>query len=120
LIAAPQRSIGEAILDQRNLAGIGNVYKSEALFLCRINPWTPVADVVDLQKLLETARRLLLTNRQSSRRSTTGSRRHGEEYWVYLRHNRPCRRCGTLIVSAAQGERGQERGTFWCPRCQPA
>jgi endonuclease VIII len=109
------RPVGEALLDQRNLAGIGNVYKSEVLFLRGISPWTPAGDVPDLAAVAELARSLLDQNKDRVRRSTTGSGRPGEETWVYGRRGRACRRCGTAIRSQGQ----QDRVTYWCPRCQP-
>jgi endonuclease-8 len=109
------RPVGEALLDQRNLAGIGNVYKSEVLFLRGVSPWTPAGDVPDLAAVAELARSLLDQNKDRVRRSTTGSSRPGEETWVYGRRGRACRRCGTPIRSQGQ----QDRVTYWCPRCQP-
>jgi len=111
----PDRSIAEALLDQRNLAGIGNLYKSEVLFLRGIWPWRPVSDVDDLEALVRLAQRLLKSNVGRWTQVTTGSLRKGEETWVYGRMGRSCRRCGTLIRKQEQGE----RVTFWCPRCQP-
>jgi len=108
------RPVGEALLDQRNLAGIGNVYKSEVLFLRGINPWTPVGDVAGMTAVTELARSLLDENKDRIRRTTTGSSHPAEETWVYGRRGRPCRRCGTAIRSQGQ----QDRLTYWCPRCQ--
>jgi endonuclease VIII len=110
------RPIGEALLEQRNLAGIGNVYKSEVLFLRGVSPWTPAGDVHDLTEVVELARSLLDANKDQIRRTTTRSTRPGEETWVYGRRGRPCRRCGTPVRSQGQ----QDRVTYWCPRCQPA
>jgi endonuclease-8 len=116
--AAPDVSIADALLDQRNLAGIGNVYKSEVLFLSGVEPWIQVCDVPDLSRLVDLARRLLVANRERAERITTGNRRPGEQLWVYGRASRPCRRCGTPVQSSMQGERGRERVTYWCPSCQ--
>jgi endonuclease-8 len=115
LSADPDRPIGEALLDQRNLAGIGNVYKAEVLFLRGVNPWRSVGGVDDLDAMAELARRLLEANKERFGHVTTGSTRRGEENWVYGRRNRPCRRCDTPIRSAGQAD----RVTFWCPSCQP-
>jgi endonuclease-8 len=112
----PDTSIAEALLDQTNLAGIGNLYKSEVLFLRGIEPWTPVRDVPDLPGLVSLAQRLLAANRGRSTQSTTGSLHRGQTTYVYGRRAAPCRRCGTAISKADQGE----RVTYWCPRCQPA
>jgi DNA-formamidopyrimidine glycosylase len=115
LSGEPGRPIGEALLDQRNLAGIGNMYKAEVLFLRGVNPWQPTGTVADLGAMTELARRLLDANKDRIGQVTTGSGRRGEETWVYGRRGRPCRRCGTPIRSEGQ----QDRVTFWCPSCQP-
>jgi DNA-formamidopyrimidine glycosylase len=115
LSADPGRPIGEALLDQRNLAGIGNVYKAEVLFLRGVDPGQPVGEVADLGALADLARRLLAANKNRIGHITTGNTRRGEEHWVYGRRGRPCRRCGTPIRSEEQ----QDRVTFWCPSCQP-
>jgi endonuclease-8 len=116
----PDEQIGVALLDQRNLAGIGNLYKVESLFLCGVHPWARVADVEDLPRLVERARTLMLANREHPEQSTTGSLRRGEDHWVAGRRGRPCRRCGTTILLGDQGPDTQERVTWWCPRCQAA
>jgi endonuclease VIII len=111
----PDRSIAEALLDQRNLAGIGNLYKAEILFLRGIHPATPVSNVDDLEGVVTLAQKLLRANRGRWTQATTGSVRRGQEVYVYGRVGAPCRRCGTLILRETQGE----RITFWCPVCQP-
>jgi endonuclease-8 len=118
LRAEPGREIGMALLDQRNLAGIGNLYRCEALFLVGLTPWVTVADVPDLPAVVEKARRLMVANRSHWAQTTTGSLRRGEDHWVFERSGRPCRRCGTRIGSAEQGEAPYARLTYWCPRCQ--
>src|SRR6476659_3088699 len=115
LAAEPDRPIGEALLDQRNLGGIGNVYKAEVLFLRGLSPWQPAGKVADLGALAELARRLLEANKERFGHITTGSMRRGEEHWVYGRRGKPCRRCGTPVRSAGQ----DDRVTYWCPSCQP-
>jgi endonuclease-8 len=120
LRAHPDEQIGVALLDQRNLAGIGNLYKVESLFLCGVHPWARVADVADLPALVERARTLMLANREHPEQSTTGSLRRGEDHWVAGRRGKPCRRCGTTILLGEQGADTQERVTWWCPRCQAA
>jgi endonuclease-8 len=119
--AAGGRAIGEALLDQRCLAGIGNLYKSEVLFLRGTSPWRPVAKVDDLGRLVSLAQRLLDANKDRLGQVTTGVRRRGEETWVYGRGGLPCRRCHTRVRRAMQGGAGvgtDDRVTFWCPRCQ--
>jgi endonuclease-8 len=118
LTADPGREIGMALLDQQAVAGIGNLYRTEVLFLRGLTPWVPVGEVPDLPGLVERARRLMLTNRDHPAQATTGSLRRGEQHWVFERAGRPCRRCGTRILSALQGEGPHERLSYWCPRCQ--
>lgn len=113
--ARPDRSIAEALLDQSNLAGIGNLYKCELLYLRGVSPWTPVADVPDLPGMVVLAQRLLAANRGRWAQTTTGALRKGETTYVYGRRGRPCRRCGTPVRKLDQGE----RVTYWCPSCQP-
>jgi len=114
----PRVSLAELLLDQRVVAGIGNVYKSELLFLAGIDPKTEVAHVSDEQlgEIAADAVRLMSANVGPEARSTTGSRVRGQELWVYGREGRPCRRCGTAI----EMERHGDRVTYWCPGCQPA
>jgi endonuclease VIII len=110
-------ALGEALLDQRAVAGLGNVYKSEVCFVEGISPWAPVAALDDaaLERLLTTARRLLSANLRGGARVTTGSR--ARPLWVYGRRGRPCRHCGTPIAARRQGDAA--RMTYWCPHCQP-
>ncbi len=118
LSADPAAPIGDALLDQRNLAGIGNVYKAELCFLGGIDPLTPVGEVPDLPAMVARAKRLLEANKNRWNRVTTGDLRRGHHYWVYGRRG-PCLRCGTRIAKADQGPPGQQRVTYWCPTCQP-
>jgi len=111
------RPIGEALLDQRNLAGIGNLFKSEVLFLRGVSPWNQVSEVKDLPKMVDLARRLLDANKARIGQVTTGDTTPGRQTWVYGRQGAPCRRCGTQIRKRTDGA---ERMTFWCPSCQPA
>jgi endonuclease VIII len=119
LTTAPDKDIGEALIDQRNLAGIGNLYKAESLFLARLSPWRPVRDVPDLGAVVEQARRLLTINREHPQQVTTGVNRRGQEHWVYERAGKPCRRCRTRVTVAKQGAPPFDRLTYWCPTCQP-
>jgi len=118
LLADPSRPVGEALLDQRNLAGVGNIFATEMLFLRGLSPWRPVGEVADLRALVELGHRLLDANKERSGIVTTGVARRGEEHWVYGRAGQPCRRCGTAIVRAVQGDPGEERVRFWCSHCQ--
>jgi endonuclease VIII len=112
------RPVGEALLDQRNLAGIGNVYLAEMLFLRGLDPSRPVGSIEDLPALVDLGRRLLDANKARPGHVTTGDTRRGKEHWVYGRGGKPCRRCGTRIIKGEQGPAGEERLRFWCPNCQ--
>ncbi len=114
---SPAESVADLLLDQRVMAGVGNVYKSEILFLEKLHPRTPPAELGRRQMigLAARARKLLWANRTRKSRNTTGYGRNAD-LWVYGRQRRPCRRCGTNIESEILGE--QERTTYWCPRCQ--
>ncbi len=118
--AAGSPSIADLVLDQKVMAGVGNVFKNELLFLERLHPLTDPATLDDaaLEAVIARARKLLLANRAPGRRLTTGERRPGHERWVHGRDGRPCRRCGTDIREAVLGE--FPRVTYWCPGCQPA
>jgi endonuclease-8 len=119
IAADPARAIGEAVLDQRNLAGAGNVYKAESCFLRGVSPWTPVGDITDLDGFVDLVHRLLSANRDRYSHVTTGDPRPGYRTWVFERAGRPCLRCGTTIRRAWQGEPPYQRISYWCPRCQP-
>jgi endonuclease VIII len=108
------RSIAEVLLDQRVAAGIGNVYKSEVLFACRLDPFAPVSQVGEpmRRRLLETASRQLRANLGSGARTTVPG-----GLAVYGRQRRPCLVCGTPVAMRRHGQ--QARSTYWCPRCQP-
>lgn len=120
-------AIGEAVLDQRTVAGIGNVYKSEVLFMEKVDPYAPVGslDVATFERILGTARDLLQANVRpdaAAGRTTTidlktGKRLAPSRLWVYDRAGRPCHRCGTLIRTEPQGSE-LPRTTYWCPSCQ--
>lgn len=128
LKANPDLQLGEALLRQSVMAGLGNVYKSEVCFACRVHPFRRVASLTPLEAeaLIATARKFLLANvsngtsaivtytgfRRTTRRMDSSAR-----LWVYRRAGEPCRRCGTPIESRKQGV--DARTTFWCPACQP-
>ncbi|WP_441248476.1 Fpg/Nei family DNA glycosylase [Kitasatospora sp. McL0602] len=114
--ADPARPLGEALLDQCNLAGIGNVYAIELCFLAGVTPWTPVGEVAALERLLARAHQLLEANKLRPGHVTTGNTRPGHQHWVYGRGRRPCTRCGTTIRTATHD---RERPAYWCPHCQP-
>jgi endonuclease VIII len=120
LLANPARPVGEALLDQRNLAGIGNVYKSELCFLRGVTPWTPVGECADPFRLVALAQKLLDANKARHGHVTTGDLRRGRTHWVYDRAHQPCLRCRTPIRLARQGPGtpDEQRVTYWCPSCQ--
>lgn len=113
-LAGPDTQIAESLLDQRVAAGIGNVYKSEALWAGRIDPFTRTADLDETTRLrlLEIAHRQLRSNLGNANRTT-----HARGLAVYGRRGQPCHTCGTPIRMKRQGE--QARSTYWCPTCQP-
>jgi len=116
----PGRPIGEALLDQRNLAGAGTIYATEMMFLRGIDPWRTVGSLStdELTALVDLGHRLLDANKERPGHVTTGDSKPGRENWAYGRAGRPCRRCGTPIRRGEAGPPGQERLRFWCPNCQ--
>ena len=114
LIAAPSRSLAEALLDQRVMAGVGNVYANELCFVFGLRPGTPVAELADPLRLANRAQQMLWANRLRVKRTTTGDIRPGKELWVYGRTGMACRRCGTAIAT----DESADRVTYWCPTCQ--
>jgi len=110
---APGRPLGELLLDQAVVAGIGNIWRCEALFVEGHHPWTPLSAITDeqLDDLVGTAGRLM----RASVASRTGA---PDRRWVYRRNGRPCSRCRTPVKARRQGE--QARTAYWCPTCQPA
>ncbi|MFD3942862.1 Fpg/Nei family DNA glycosylase [Streptomyces sp. NPDC058579] len=123
LTADPDRPLGEALLDQRNLAGIGNVYKSELAFLAAVTPWLPVGELPPgvPERLVATAHRLLEANKDRPDRRTTTTRHPAHHLYVYGREHRPCLRCGTTVRRAgptAHRSAPDDRVSYWCPGCQ--
>jgi len=110
----PDRPLAEALLDQRVLAGIGNVYCNELCFLSGHLPTAPVSTVTDPHRLVSRARDMLWVNRFRWNRCTTGDTRKGRQLWVYGRAGQHCRRCGTHIGYDDTGD----RVAYWCPACQ--
>lgn len=128
LLARGDTSVADALLDQRVMAGVGNVFKSEVLFVCGVDPFRRVASLSeeDAASLVQKSRELLKANVMDSVRTTAptwggGRRTTGRmdpkaRLWVYGRGGEPCRRCGTPVASRKQGR--DARLTFWCPQCQ--
>ena len=115
----PERPVGEALLDQTNLAGVGNMYMAELCFTSGIHPTTAVGSVPDLPRLVRRARLMLEANKARAIQSTTGDLRPRERMWVYRRDASPCRRCGTPVRVAMVGPPDRQRAAYWCPSCQP-
>jgi endonuclease VIII len=130
LAAAGPRSIADVLLDQRIVAGIGNVFKSEVLFLCGIHPERRADAITAAERaaIVDTAVPLMRSNTGPGAaaaivtyrglRRTTGQARGEQNLWVYGRGGRPCRKCGTPIASSKRNL--DARATYWCPKCQPA
>ncbi|OLT23284.1 DNA glycosylase [Ornithinimicrobium sp. CNJ-824] len=119
--ADPGRTITEACLDQRNVAGMGTIFTAEPLFLHGIGPWTPVGELAETQvaELLATARRLLVLSCRAGRTTVTGRADVGaDDAWVHGRVGLPCKRCGTTVRLAPVGRQPQQRVMFYCPTCQ--
>ncbi len=129
ILARADEQIAVVLLNQRVLAGLGNVYKSEVCFLCGVHPFRTVASLTsgELDCLLFEARRLIGLNvlegagdgilTYTGARRTTHSNDRGSRLWVYGRQGRPCRRCGAAVLTRKQGTAA--RSTYWCPLCQP-
>lgn len=114
LIADPDRRIAEALLDQRVMAGIGNVFCNELCFVSGHLPTAPVSTIADPQRLAIRARDMLWVNRLRRNRCITGDARPGRQFWVYGRRGEDCRRCGTPVSYDDSGD----RVAYWCPACQ--
>lgn len=117
-LTADPRPIHVAMLDQRNIAGFGNEYANELLFVRGVLPETPAPEV-DTAALVATGARMIRANRDRIVRTFTGDLRPGRQRWVYRREGAPCLRCGTIICGGSLGaSRPAERIIFWCPSCQ--
>ena len=114
LVADPDRPLAETLLDQRVMAGVGNVYANELCFVLGRLPTSPVSNVKDPLRVVQRARDMLWLNRSRVNRVTTGDTRPGRDLWVYGRAGNPCRRCATIVEMDGLGD----RISFWCPNCQ--
>jgi endonuclease VIII len=120
LLGADTRPVHVALLDQRNVAGFGNEYANEILFVRGVAPTRPASEV-DVAALLDVGTRMIRANLPRAERTFTGDSRPGRRTWVYRRDGKPCRRCGTPIRAGALGaNETSERNVFWCPVCQRA
>jgi endonuclease-8 len=129
IIASGHRAIAQTLLDQRIVAGIGNIYKSEVLFMSGVHPETPSSAVAlaTLERMMDIARGLLRDNvvegaspriqTYRNLRQLNPASEHDESVWVYGRRGKPCRKCGTPIEMKKMGI--DARSTYWCPNCQP-
>ncbi len=121
LQAQPDRPVAAALLDQRNLAGLGNLWVNELCFLRGVSPWTPVGEL-DVPALVALARRCLRHSAYvaNAYQVTTGDSRDGRQHWVSGRAGQACLRCGTpvRVVDEVPGDAARRR-TWWCPHCQP-
>lgn len=116
LTSDPDRPIAAALLDQRVMAGVGNVYCNELCYLFGRLPASPVSTLADPARFVTRAQQMLWANRLRQGRTTTGNTRPGRQLWVYGRAGEPCHRCGTPIMRA--GHSDPERVSYWCPSCQ--
>jgi endonuclease-8 len=119
LVAVPDRPVGEALLDQRVLAGVGTFYMCEVCFLRGVSPWTPAGEVPDPDALVALVHTVMTANAERVVQSTTGDARKGRQQYVHARSGLPCRRCGTTVRVAPVGVPPNDRTAFYCPRCQP-
>lgn len=125
----PDAEIAVVLLNQRVLAGLGNVYKSEVAFAAGVNPFRTMRTITpkEMQSMVDYAQRYMNANvvegrgegivTYSGNRRTTQAMNREERLWVYRRQGQECRRCGTAVMMRKQGE--QARSTYWCPQCQP-
>ena len=120
LAVDPDRMIGDALLDQRLIAGLGNIYRTETCFLTGVTPFTPVGVLREhgttLERIVAVGQRLLDLNKDRVMQATTGDSRRGRYHWVF--EQRACLRCGTRVRTATTGTPPRERIAWWCPRCQ--
>lgn len=117
-LGADPRPVHVALLDQRNVAGFGNEYANEILFVRGILPTRPAAET-DAAAIIDVGARMIRANVARADRTFTGDTRRGQTNWVYGRERRSCRRCGTPIRAGSLGaDPTRERNVFWCPNCQ--
>ena len=119
-LTASERFVGDLLLDQRVLAGVGTFWASEVLFVERVLPWTPGRDLDPerVARLLDRLHRLMELARRTGWQASTGVQRNGEEAYVHARSGRPCRRCGDTVRVAMTGAAPRQRTLFSCPTCQ--
>lgn len=116
--ADPKRAVGDVLLDQRVIAGLGNVFRCEICFLRGLHPEIAVGGINDPGAVVALAARLVQANREIGKQVTTGDLRRGNRHWVYGRNLQPCRRCGEPVQRLGPPT-SEERVLYWCARCQP-
>lgn len=119
-LRADGAAVGAALLDQRNLAGVGTFWAAESLFVQRVNPWVPAAELAApaLEALVARVHRMIDAGRRHAVQSSTGALQTGEHSFVHGRSGRPCRRCGEPVRVASIAAPPRERVLFYCPHCQ--
>lgn len=116
----PSVALATALLDQRNIAGFGNVYAVEVPFICGVSPFRPVGEIDGLDQVVATGTALIRTNARRGPQNTTGRRLQTDQHWVYGHARRPCPWCSTVLRGAGEADTPWGRVTTWCPSCQPA
>lgn len=119
LAEQPTEPLGGALLDQRNVAGFGNVYAVELPFIVGVSPLQPIGTIDGLPGLLGVGAAVIRSNAERGPQNTTGRRLHAADHWIYGGRGRPCPLCGTKLDGLADRESPWRRVTVWCPACQP-
>ncbi len=120
MLRSSDAALGTAMLDQRNVAGFGNVYAVEVPFVCGVSPFRSVGAIGDLHALVATGAALIRTNAERGPQNTTGRRLRTPDHWIYGRRRHPCPWCGATLQGAGEADTPWGRVTTWCPTCQPA
>ena len=119
LVRAGAQPLAGALLDQRNVAGFGNVYAVEIPFICGVSPFQPVETIDGLDLVVRVGCALIRTNAERGPQNTTGRRLHQAHHWVYGRRRQPCPWCSTQLHGTNERDSPWQRTTTWCPSCQP-
>ena len=119
LAAGPDEPLAGALLDQRNVAGFGNLYAVELPFVVGVSPFQPVGSIGGLDGLLGLGTAVIRANAERGPQNTTGRRLHTDEHWIYRRRGRPCPICATTLDGCSDADSPWRRVSTWCPACQP-
>jgi len=119
MVDGPEDPLGGALLDQRNVAGFGNVYAVELPFIVGVSPHQPIGTIDGLRGLLALGAAVIRSNAERGPQNTTGRRLHAADHWIYARRGRSCPLCGTVLDGRDERESEWNRVTVWCPQCQP-